>query len=77
LIYLLIIIPIRVSLNILKKLTGSEINAVYKEERTGDVRESLADITKAKTLLGYEPDIGFEEGLKYTLEWFKNNRQPE
>ena len=64
-------------LDILKKLTGSEINAVYKEERAGDVRESLADITKAKTLLGYEPGIGFEEGLKYTLDWFKNNRQPE
>jgi len=64
-------------LDILKKLTDSEINAVYKEERAGDVRESLADITKVKTLLGYEPDIGFEEGLKYTLEWYKNNRQPE
>ncbi len=59
---------------ILSKLTGSEINAVYKEERAGDVRKSLADITKAKTCLGYEPYIQFEEGLKCTLDWFANRK---
>ena len=59
---------------ILSKLTGSEINAVYKKERAGDVRKSLADITKAKAFLGYEPHIQFEEGLKCTLDWFANRK---
>jgi len=65
----------RVSLNqlieILKKLTGATVQQTYKTERTGDVRDSLADITKAKITFEYEPTIKIEQGLNYTLEWFK------
>jgi nucleoside-diphosphate-sugar epimerase len=39
--------------------------------RAGDVRDSQADITKARTLLGYEPTVPFDEGLRRTLEWYK------
>lgn len=67
----------RVSLNqlidILKKLTGSTVLQTYREERSGDIRDSLADITKARTLLGYEPTYKIEQGLKLTLEWFNSN----
>jgi len=45
------------------------VKAIYKDERAGDVKDSQADITKAKTLLGYAPIVGLEEGLKRTLEW--------
>lgn len=65
----------RVSLNqlieILKKLIGTNIQPIYREERSGDIRDSLADISKAKNILNYQPQIKIEEGLKYTLDWFK------
>ena len=65
----------RVSLNqlieILKKLIGTSIKQTYREERAGDVRDSLADISKAKISIGYNPEIKIEEGLKRTLAWFK------
>ena len=65
----------RVSLNqlieILKKLTGSSIQQTYRADRPGDVRDSLADISKAQAALNYQPSVKIEEGLKYTLAWFK------
>ncbi len=65
----------RVSLNqlieILKKLIGTKTQQTYRAERAGDVRDSLADISKAQTLLKYHPNVKIEEGLKYTLAWFK------
>lgn len=65
----------RVSLNqlieILKKLIEKNIQQIYREERSGDIRDSLADISKAKNILNYQPHIKIEEGLKYTLNWFK------
>jgi len=67
----------RVTLNqlieIIKKLTGSSVKQIYRSERVGDVRDSLADIAKAQTIIGYVPTIKIEEGLKYTLEWFSKN----
>ncbi len=64
----------RVSLNqlidILKKLIHSTVQPMYRAERAGDVRDSLADISKAQNIIGYQPQIKIEEGLKYTLEWF-------
>ncbi len=58
----------------LKKLIGREdINAEHVAGRIGDVRHSLADITRARELLGYEPQIDFEEGLRQTIEWFKHS----
>jgi nucleoside-diphosphate-sugar epimerase len=42
--------------------------------RAGDVRHSLADITRARELLGYEPRVELEEGLRHTLDWWKQSR---
>ena len=62
-------------LDALKKITGrTEVEAEYREPRIGDVRHSLADITRARELLGYEPRIDLEEGLRHTLEWWKQSR---
>jgi UDP-N-acetylglucosamine 4-epimerase len=44
----------------------------YRQEREGDIRNSLADISKAKRLLGYNPQYRFEDGLKLTVDYFKN-----
>jgi UDP-glucose 4-epimerase len=63
----------RISLNELLKtmnrIVGTNIEAVYREPREGDVRDSQADISKARRLLGYEPSVGLEDGLRRTLDW--------
>ena len=63
----------RISLNellrVLSTLTGVNVHALHKPLRAGDVRDSQADISKAKILLGYEPSVALEDGLKRTLNW--------
>ncbi|MGB9179771.1 MAG: SDR family oxidoreductase [Pyrinomonadaceae bacterium] len=62
-------------LDVLKKITGrADVSPEYKEPRAGDVRHSLADITRARELLGYEPHVGLEEGLQKTIDWWKQSR---
>jgi len=69
----------RISLNqlldILQKILSSRTSPVYQEARRGDVRHSLADIQKGKHLLGYEPVVGIETGLKHTVEYFRAKRE--
>ncbi len=68
----------RRNVNEVKKLleayTGRKIDAEKRPPRQGDVRHTHADISRAKELLGYEPHISFEEGLKRTVAWFENRR---
>lgn len=54
----------------LQKLSESSVIPQYVQERSGDIRNSLADISKAQTLLGYNPAIKLEEGLRITFDWF-------
>jgi UDP-glucose 4-epimerase len=55
-------------------LTGSSIDPIYADPRPGDVKHSLADISMAEQLLGYSVETGFEEGLKKTVEWYRQSR---
>jgi nucleoside-diphosphate-sugar epimerase len=68
----------QVSLNqafeILQGLTSYSGEPVYGPARTGDIKHSFADISSAKTSLGYRPKIDFEEGLRRTVEWYRNAR---
>ncbi len=57
--------------NYLKKESGSSLEPIFGKERVGDVKHSLADISKAKRLLGYQPKISVEEGLQRTFTWYK------
>jgi UDP-N-acetylglucosamine/UDP-N-acetyl-alpha-D-glucosaminouronate 4-epimerase len=52
-------------------IIGVKTPPVHIESRPGDVRHSLADISKAKAILGYEPTVGLEEGLRRTVDWYK------
>lgn len=61
--------------NTLKKEAGSTLQAIHGPERAGDVKYSLADISKARTLLGYDPAISVEEGLKKAFRWYKEENQ--
>jgi nucleoside-diphosphate-sugar epimerase len=49
-----------------------DLKPVYAEARAGDVKHSLADLTRAKSMLGYEPIVDFETGLKPTVEWYRS-----
>ena len=66
----------RISVNYLwdslKDAAGKDISPIYGPSRQGDVRDSLADISKAKKLLGYKPEYSVREGLKITWDYFKN-----
>jgi nucleoside-diphosphate-sugar epimerase len=63
----------RISLNQLLQtmngIVGTNITPKYDAPRAGDVRDSQADITKARDILGYEPIVGLEEGLRRTMDW--------
>lgn len=59
--------------NIIARIYKSDIKPVYREKRSGDVRDSLADISAAKKLLSYNPLIGLDEGLALTIEWFRQS----
>ena len=60
---------------LLEKITGRRANAKYAPPREGDIRDSQADITRAREVLGYNPRIGFEQGLQLTWEWFQTTRR--
>ena len=60
---------------IIKELSGADVKPEYRQARAGDVRDSLADISKIKNQLGYNPTVNLKNGLKFTYEWFKNNRE--
>ena len=49
------------------------IEPVYGPERAGDIKHSNADISKARKLLGYDPDWSFERGINAAIEWYKEN----
>lgn len=57
----------------LHDLLGCEIHADYQPMRLGDVKDSLADISRARETIGYEPKIYFEEGLTKAIDWYKEN----
>jgi len=57
--------------NSIREMLGMQHEATYREEREGDIRNSLADISRAKELLGYQPTQRFLDGLKKTVDFFK------
>ena len=65
----------RISLNELfytmRDVVGGNLEPTYADPRKGDVRDSQADIRKAKALLGYEPVVSFAEGISRTIEWYR------
>ncbi len=59
---------------ILCGLTGYAGKPAYAEPRSGDIRHSLADIRRARELLGYEPQVNFREGIRRTVEWYRTSQ---
>lgn len=67
----------RVTLNevwqTMQNIAGVDLPAQYGPDRAGDVRDSQADISAARRDLGFDPIIGFEEGMRKTLDWIRNS----
>jgi len=59
------------TLRLLEAVAGKPARARYERARSGDIRDSQADVTLARAKLGYNPRIGFEEGLRRTWEWYR------
>ncbi len=55
----------------MRNLVGANVEPIYDEPRAGDVRDSQADISKARRLLGFEPRVSLEEGLRQTMNWYR------
>ncbi len=60
-------------LKMLSRITGKTIQAKYDAARNGDIRDSQADVSLARKILGYEPRVLFEEGLRRTWEWYRKS----
>jgi UDP-glucose 4-epimerase len=67
----------RISLNqtlqLLREITGNELQAKYEPPRDGDIRDSQADITLAREALKYDPTVDFLEGLRRTFAWYQES----
>jgi UDP-N-acetylglucosamine/UDP-N-acetyl-alpha-D-glucosaminouronate 4-epimerase len=57
----------------LGEISGKAMEAKYEPPREGDIRDSQADITQAREILGYHPQVQFLEGLRRTFEWYKSS----
>jgi UDP-N-acetylglucosamine/UDP-N-acetyl-alpha-D-glucosaminouronate 4-epimerase len=70
----------RISLNELfatmRAIVGVDVTPVHGEPRAGDVRDSQAEISKARRVLGFEPQVSLEEGLRRTIEWYRESLTP-
>jgi len=57
----------------LQRIIGTSLAPQYEDARAGDIRHSLADITRVEELLGYRPTVGLAEGLRRTVEWYRDD----
>jgi nucleoside-diphosphate-sugar epimerase len=68
----------RISLNqvlaALRNVSSKPLEAKYEAPREGDIRDSQADISQARKFLGYEPQVGFEQGLRLTFDWYRDSQ---
>jgi nucleoside-diphosphate-sugar epimerase len=55
------------------QLLGTNLAPEYRPARKSDILHSWADITKARQLIGYEPQVHFEQGLRQSIDWYRNN----
>ena len=55
----------------MRRLIGATVKPAHADLRAGDVRDSLADLRLAREVLGYEPIVSFEEGIRRTVDWYR------
>ena len=57
----------------LNRILGTALEPIYEASRVGDIKHSLAEISRAKAELGYTPSVNFEEGLRMTVDWYRQS----
>jgi UDP-glucose 4-epimerase len=60
-------------IDVINQLTSKNIKPIYTDPRSGDIKHSLADITRAEKLISYKPAIQFKQGLRLAIEWYRQN----
>ena len=66
-------ITVNAIIDMINKIVGKNVKPTYVPSRKGDVKHSLADITKARKLIGFKPVVSFKDGLKKAIEWYRVN----
>lgn len=64
-------ISVNLTIATINRILGTSVQPQHDPERPGDIKHSLADVTRAKEVLGFVPAVGFEEGLRRTIAWYK------
>jgi nucleoside-diphosphate-sugar epimerase len=59
------------TIRLLENITGRKTTAKYDPSRAGDILHSQADISESRKMIGYDPKVGFEEGLRRTWDWYR------
>ena len=66
-------ITVNAIIELINELLGKDVKPVYAPPRAGDVKHSLADITAARNLIGFEPVVPFRQGLEKAIDWYRHN----
>jgi nucleoside-diphosphate-sugar epimerase len=66
-------VSVNTVVNTIKELLGKDIQPTYAPPREGDIKHSLADVSLAKKVIGYEPTVSFDEGIRRAIDWYKEN----
>ncbi len=67
-------VSVNTVVNTIRQLLGKEnIKPDYQPPRAGDIKHSLADVSRAKQIIGYEPLVSFDQGIRLAIDWYKNN----
>ena len=61
-------------IGMMEDIIGEKAKVKYIEKQKGDVRDTLADVSKAKKELAWKPKVGIEEGLRKFVEWWEEGR---
>ena len=59
----------------INKRLNTEINPTFRDPRKGDVQHSFADVSRASEVIGYQPEVSFEEGIAKTVDFFQQKIQ--
>lgn len=66
-------VSVNQTIRVINELLGKNVEPVYTDTRPGDVKHSLADVTLAKQVIGFEPILMFEDGLRRAIDWYREN----
>jgi nucleoside-diphosphate-sugar epimerase len=66
-------ITVNAIIDMINKIVGKDVEPIYADPRPGDIKHSLADITRAQNLMDFNPVVFFDEGLQKAIEWYRDN----